>query len=191
MRLHDILTEDELNEINWKKGISTAAAAGALALGGQGAQAQNFDYKNSAIHRDLTNISNKLDQNKAANANAIKGTLITAATMDFLKSLGNARENEKFKNGAEEIYKSGEWQVYKADTGLGPLTVVYGSGKFSVLIDNSSSALAATFEETAPGIVQKGRLTIDVNKKLFKTNPMFGTGENSTLRLVNSSQDQK
>lgn len=33
MRLNDILTEEELDEINWKKGLATAAAAGAMALG--------------------------------------------------------------------------------------------------------------------------------------------------------------
>jgi len=36
MRLHDILTEEELDEINWKKGLATGAMAAGLALGGAG-----------------------------------------------------------------------------------------------------------------------------------------------------------
>ena len=153
--------------------------------------AQSIDYINSPLHKDLNNISKKLDEVKSNSESAAKGTLITATIMNGLKSLGNALENEKFKDASENIFNSGEWKIYTANTGLGPLTIVYGSAKFAVLINNSTSQMAGKYDETSPGVLQKGRLKIDLNEKKFTTNPIFGSGENSTLTLIDSSENQK
>ena len=149
------------------------------------ANCQSIEYSNSAIHKDLANIANKIDN---ASANAVKNSVAINSVMNGLKSIGNALELEKFRDASESIFSQGDWKLFQATTGLGPLTVVYGNGKFAVLISNPSSQMAGKYDETSPGIFEKGRLSIDVNKRVFKTNPIFGTGENSTLRLVESSE---
>ena len=98
------------------------------------AQAQSVDYINSPLHRDLSNIANKIDQSNSATSNAVKGAVATSAIMSGLKNIGNALENEKFRDASESILKEGDWKLYQANTGLGALTVIYGSGKFAVLI---------------------------------------------------------
>ena len=154
--------------------------------------AQGVSYINSPLHRDLENIANKIDQSNVATANAIKSAALTTAIMSGLKTLGDTLQNEKFRDASERIFKSErEWKIYQASTSLGALTVVHGNGKFAVLINGSSGQMAGDYDETASGIVEKGRLLIDTNKKLFKTNPIFGSGENVTLRLIDSSDYQR
>lgn len=47
MKINELLTEQEqLDEINWKKGLATAALAGATALGGAGGMPQAHAYDN-------------------------------------------------------------------------------------------------------------------------------------------------
>lgn len=149
--------------------------------------AQTIDYKNSQIHKDLSNIANKIDDN----TNAAKSLMAATAVVNGLKALGDVIQNEKFRTAAESIFRDGDWSIYQGNTGLGTLTVVYGSGRFAVLINGTSGPLVGNYEETRQGAVQKGRMTIDINSKTFKTNPIFGEGENSTLRLVDSSDNQK
>lgn len=187
-----IESAEQLDELNWKKGLATAATAGALALGSHGAHAQN--YNSSPLHRDLSNISNKLDRdisatqqaNKAANqAKSLAGAQII---MGGLKALGDALQNEKYKTQAETIMKSGPWKIYKSTspTAFGEVTVVYGSGKFAVLM----GTLVGTYDETSPGVLEKGRLVLDLNKGTFTTNPIFGTGENVRLKIADTSNDE-
>jgi hypothetical protein len=154
--------------------------------------AQGVSYINSPLHRDLQNIANKIDLSNITTADAIRSAAMTTAIMSGMKTLGDTLQNEKFRDASERIFKSeSEWKIYQASTSLGALTVVYGSGKFAVLINGASGQMAGDYNETTPGVVEKGRLLIDTNKKLFKTNPIFGSGENVTLRLIDSSDTQR
>ena len=188
---------DQLDELNWKKGLATAAAAGAMALGGGGANAQSSNYLNSPLHRDLSNISNKLDQKiqQQQKINKLGATSLALSITGGLAALGNAWQNSKFKDAAEEIMSKGEWKIYKNQTPLevgGTMTMIAGSGKVAILTDTSHLAMAGgvsvgVYDETSPGIVEKGRLKIDLENGTWYSKSVFGGETKIKFKLVDSS----
>jgi hypothetical protein len=190
MRLDEILTEDQLDEINWKKGLATAATAGAMALGSHGASAQNATWSPANLDTRLAQSQQQLDKtvknfDKAASLNKFATSL---NIVNGLRAIGDAIQNDKYKTQATNIMNSGPWKIFKGQKeGFGELTIVYGSGKLAVLMGN----LVGTYDETSPGVVDKGRIVIDLNNGVFKTKSMWGNEDTTKLQLVQSSPEEQ
>lgn len=107
--------------------------------------------------------------------------------MNALSAFGNAWEDKKFYNYSKEIIENGPCAVYENTTSFqmsAKLTIVYGSGKFAVQLDMSGRKSSGFYDETSSGVLEKGRLIIDLNKLEYKTNPIFGSPEIVKLKLV-------
>lgn len=94
MKINELLTEDQLDEINWRKGLATAAL-GAAALGSMaGAQARVAPGEDPNINR-LTGVPNTVQQ--------IQQPANTSTELPN-KNLDTAEKVERTDNGAVITY---------------------------------------------------------------------------------------
>jgi hypothetical protein len=207
MRLHDILTEEQLDEINWKKGLATAATAGALAVGGaSGAKAQSYPYQGSPIQQQLQQVDKKLDQKIAQQKQANKaGSLAAgAAISSALGDLGGALQNSRFKSVADEIAASGQpWKIFKNKFPLGAggtITIIAGGGKAAMITDTSHLGMAGTVvtnvfdKEISPGVYLHsfglGKTKLDTNTEIIQQRGIGGDRDPIKLKLTDSGEGE-